>query len=263
MNQPHPANAMSRRRGRLPRQRARRLVVPAVLLLGLLVAGCGSSKPAAPGPPATSSSAAAPSQTTQTTPTANARAQQAKRVAAARRARLAAAHRAAHARAVKLQAARAASARAARAQAARKRAAQAAAGKHAKTTPATTTTPTPAGTPVSVKRTRLGSVLVNALGRTLYLFAKDPPGQSACPSPCAAVWPPLTTTATPSAGPGAVQSELGTTRRPGGVLQVTYHGHPLYLFVGDAHVGQTAGEGLNQFGGLWWAVSPAGAKVVK
>jgi predicted lipoprotein with Yx(FWY)xxD motif len=98
-------------------------------------------------------------------------------------------------------------------------------------------------------------------GRTLYLFEKDPANQSACSGACAAVWPPLTTKSPPVAGHGAIQSQLGTTHRSGGILQVTYHGHPLYLYVGDSRAGQTTGEGLDQFGAPWWAISAAGQKI--
>jgi len=121
----------------------------------------------------------------------------------------------------------------------------------------------PARTPavVSVARTRLGAVLVDAQGRTLYLFDGDPPGQSACSAACAAIWPPLTTKGPPATGQGAIRSELGSTRRSGGILQVTYHGHPLYLYLGDSGAGQTTGEGVNQFGAQWWAISAAGQRI--
>jgi predicted lipoprotein with Yx(FWY)xxD motif len=114
---------------------------------------------------------------------------------------------------------------------------------------------------VSTGHTGLGSVLVDAQGRTLYLFEKDPPGQSTCSAACAAIWAPLTTESPPAAGQGAIQSQLGTTRRSGGILQVTYHGHPLYVYVGDSGARQTRGEGLNQFGAQWWAISTAGQKI--
>jgi predicted lipoprotein with Yx(FWY)xxD motif len=246
-------------------------ILLAALALGLLVAGCGSSKPATTkaGP---TSAAVTP---TQTTP--NASTQQGKRLAAARhRARVAAATRARHARAARLKAQHAAAALAAQmhAAAARQKAQQAAARKQAKskskskttTQPKTTTGPAASppkatGAIVSVNTTSLGSVLISSKGLTLYLFEKDSPGQSACSGSCAGVWPPLTTKGTPVAGQGASKSELGTIRRAGGVLQVTYGGRPLYLYVGDTHGGQTTGEGLNQFGALWWAVSAAGQKV--
>jgi hypothetical protein len=56
---------------------------------------------------------------------------------------------------------------------------------------------------------------------------------------------------------------LGTTRRADGRLQVTYNHHPLYTFVKDTRKGQTKGEGLDFFGGEWYAISPAGVTVEK
>jgi hypothetical protein len=55
---------------------------------------------------------------------------------------------------------------------------------------------------------------------------------------------------------------LGTTHRTDGKLQVTYHGHPLYFFVNDKKAGATSGEGVKAFGGKWYALSPAGVKIV-
>lgn len=108
----------------------------------------------------------------------------------------------------------------------------------------------------------LGRILVDQRGRTLYLFAKDRNGKSTCYGACAAYWPALTTKGKPTAVTGARKALLGTTRRKDGRLQVTYHGHPLYRFSGDTAAGQTSGEGLTDFGGGWWAVSPAGKKIV-
>jgi predicted lipoprotein with Yx(FWY)xxD motif len=96
----------------------------------------------------------------------------------------------------------------------------------------------------------------------LYLFAKDRHGKSACSGLCAGYWPALTTKGEPKAINGVRKGLLGTTRRSDGRLQVTYRGHPLYRFSGDTAAGQTSGEGLTDFGGGWWAVSPAGNKIV-
>ncbi len=271
MNHSNQPSAAPRLVERFPSRTARRRVVVA-LALGILLAGCGASKPAATQPSQASSTARA-----RAALVAETRQQRATLLAAAaqRRSRLAAARRSELARAARLRAERAAAARklaaqaaaarklAAQAAAARKLAAQAAARKQTKTTPPAPahTTPSPSGTVVSLSRTALGSVLVDAQGRTLYLFEKDPPNQSACSAACAAVWPPLTTNNQPAAGQGAIQSELGTTRRPGGNLQVTYHSHPLYLYAGDSRSGQTSGESLDQFGAQWWAISAAGQKV--
>jgi predicted lipoprotein with Yx(FWY)xxD motif len=119
------------------------------------------------------------------------------------------------------------------------------------------------GPVVSTAKTSLGRILVNSRGHTLYLFGKDKNDKSACAGMCAQFWPPLIATAKPRAGAGARASLLGTTRRADGRLQVTYKRHPLYTFVKDTAKGQTNGEGVNAFGGIWDAVSPAGAKVVK
>jgi predicted lipoprotein with Yx(FWY)xxD motif len=114
---------------------------------------------------------------------------------------------------------------------------------------------------VKVRSTSLGKILVGANGKTLYLFALDKGTKSKCSGQCATFWPPLITTGAAKAGTGAAMTMLGTTRRGDGKLQVTYHGHPLYFFAEDKKPGQVKGEGFTGFGGKWWAVSPAGAKV--
>lgn len=115
---------------------------------------------------------------------------------------------------------------------------------------------------VGVASSQLGRILVDGRGRTLYLFAKDKHGKSSCSGLCAGYWPALATKSRPKAINGARKALLGTTRRSDGSLQVTYRGHPLYRFSGDTAAGQTSGEGLTDFGGGWWAVSPAGKKIV-
>jgi hypothetical protein len=77
---------------------------------------------------------------------------------------------------------------------------------------------------------------------------------------CATPWPPLLTHGTPKAGNGVKASLLGTTPRSGGASQVTYNGHPLYMFIKDTSAGDTNGEGVSAFGGSWFAVSPTGAR---
>jgi predicted lipoprotein with Yx(FWY)xxD motif len=109
----------------------------------------------------------------------------------------------------------------------------------------------------------LRRILVNSSGRTLYLFEKDRKGMSACTGQCASLWPPLLTKGKPRAIGGAKASLLGTTRRANGGLQVTYNHHPLYTFAEDTKKGQTKGEGMDAFGAEWYALSAAGAKVVK
>jgi predicted lipoprotein with Yx(FWY)xxD motif len=121
----------------------------------------------------------------------------------------------------------------------------------------------PGGAAVKTANTSLGKILVDGRSRTLYMFAADKNGTSACSGQCAKFWPPLMTTGKGVAGAGAKASLLGTITRAGGKLQVTYKGHPLYLFVKDTKAGQTNGEGLDFFGGRWWALSPSGAIVKK
>jgi predicted lipoprotein with Yx(FWY)xxD motif len=116
---------------------------------------------------------------------------------------------------------------------------------------------------VSVSKSDLGSILVDSSGRTLYLFEKDKPGRSACSGKCAAAWPPLTAAGTPTAGEGISSKLLGTTKRGDGKLEVTYAGHPLYLYAGDHKAGDTAGQGLDQFGAEWYALDARGRKVEK
>ncbi len=107
----------------------------------------------------------------------------------------------------------------------------------------------------------LGKVLVDSQGRTLYLFQKDSGTTSECTGACAVNWPPLMVSGKPTEGSGIDASMVGTTNRPNGNLQVTYNGHPLYLFKGDKQAGDTNGEGLNAFGGSWYALSSAGDQV--
>ncbi len=116
---------------------------------------------------------------------------------------------------------------------------------------------------VSLRKTKLGLILVNSRGHTLYLFAKDRKGKSACSGSCAKFWPPLLRHGKPTAGSGVKASLLGTTRRSDGSLQVTYNKHPLYTFALDKQAGQVNGEASSNFGAKWYAVSAAGTAVVK
>jgi predicted lipoprotein with Yx(FWY)xxD motif len=116
-------------------------------------------------------------------------------------------------------------------------------------------------TTVTATSTQLGTILVDGSGRTLYLFAKDQPNQSACAGACAAAWPVAQASAAPKAGSGVKASLLGTIKRGDGTTQVTYNRHPLYYYSGDSGPGQQTGQGLNAFGAKWFVVGPAGSKV--
>jgi predicted lipoprotein with Yx(FWY)xxD motif len=119
--------------------------------------------------------------------------------------------------------------------------------------------PAPAAsrTAVVLKTTTIGgaTVLANPQGLTLYWFAPDTPARSACYGSCAAYWPPVT--GKPAASPG-LTGRLGTITRSGGQLQATYHGHPLYTYIGDSAPGQAHGNNLNLNGGLWHEATVTG-----
>jgi predicted lipoprotein with Yx(FWY)xxD motif len=113
---------------------------------------------------------------------------------------------------------------------------------------------------VTATSTQLGTILVDGSGRTLYLFAKDQPNQSACGGACAAAWPVDQSSGNPKAG-GVQASLLGTIQRSDGTTQVTYNRHPLYYYSGDSGPGQQNGQGLNAFGARWYVVAPSGGSV--
>ncbi len=120
---------------------------------------------------------------------------------------------------------------------------------------------TQSSTTVSTATSKLGRILADSRGRTLYLFENDKRGHSACAGACATYWPPLLTRGKPTAARAAKQALLGTTRRADGTTQVTYASHPLYRFVQDTKPGQTTGQDLHDFGAGWYVLAPAGTKI--
>jgi predicted lipoprotein with Yx(FWY)xxD motif len=108
---------------------------------------------------------------------------------------------------------------------------------------------------------RLGKILVDSRGRTIYLFQKDAGTKSACTGACASVWPPVRATGKPTVGRGLSAAKVATAPRSDGKPQVTYNGHPLYLYASDTKAGDASGQGINGFGALWYVVSPAGAAI--
>jgi predicted lipoprotein with Yx(FWY)xxD motif len=114
---------------------------------------------------------------------------------------------------------------------------------------------------VAAASTNLGMILVDGSGRTLYLFEKDRPNQSACSGACVAAWPVDKSSGTPKAGSGVKASLLDTIKRSDNTTQVTYNHHPLYYYAGDSQAGQQNGQGLNAFGAGWYVVAPTGARV--
>jgi predicted lipoprotein with Yx(FWY)xxD motif len=112
---------------------------------------------------------------------------------------------------------------------------------------------------VQLRHTNLGSILVSGSGRTLYEFTRDRAGRNSCAaiSGCSEVWPSLTTSGRPTAGPGIRASLLSSTSGH----QVTYAGHPLYTYSGDSGPGATSYVGARQFGGTWYALTASGGAV--
>lgn len=106
----------------------------------------------------------------------------------------------------------------------------------------------------------LGTILVDQDGKTLYLFEADSQNKSNCSGGCLNLWPPVMANGKATAGSGVTAGMIGTAT---GSSQVTYAGHPLYWFSGDTKAGDTNGEGLDDFGGEWYAISPAGKAVVQ
>lgn len=104
----------------------------------------------------------------------------------------------------------------------------------------------------------LGTILVDQDGKTLYLFEADSKNKSNCSGGCLNLWPPVMASGKATAGSGVTAGVIGTAT---GSSQVTYAGHPLYWFSGDTKAGDTNGEGLDDFGGEWYAISPAGKAV--
>jgi predicted lipoprotein with Yx(FWY)xxD motif len=104
----------------------------------------------------------------------------------------------------------------------------------------------------------LGEFVVDAEGRSLYVFLADEGTASTCYEDCEATWPPLTVEGDPVAGTGIDQALLATSEREDGAIQVTLDGHPLYYFASDAAPGDTNGQGI---GDVWFVVAPTGEAI--
>ena len=123
---------------------------------------------------------------------------------------------------------------------------------------------TKSATVMTRKIKKLGVVLVNSRGRTLYMFVPDHRKRVTCKGTCAKVWPPLKIKKgqRPRAGGAARQKLLGTDKNPAGGRVVTYNRWPLYTYNADHRAGQATGQGIKLNGGLWYVLSPSG-KVIK
>lgn len=128
------------------------------------------------------------------------------------------------------------------------------------TTAAPSSTSGGTGTPVVevAMTTKLGSVLVDDNGMTLYTL-KNNGTPVPCTGVCAVAWPPLVLPAgsTSASGTSGVTG-LGTVVKVG-VTHVTENGAPLYRFSGDKAPGDTNGNGIANFGGVWNAATTTAA----
>jgi predicted lipoprotein with Yx(FWY)xxD motif len=120
------------------------------------------------------------------------------------------------------------------------------------------------GAKLKVQTTSLGRILATGRGLTVYMFTHDQVNHDTCVaiSGCTGIWPLVTSSGTPTLGPGVKRSLVGAIKLPGGARQLTYAGHPLYTYIADAGPGDTSYVGQSQFGGRWYALSPTG-RIVK
>ena len=107
-----------------------------------------------------------------------------------------------------------------------------------------------------------GLILATGRGATLYDFGPDSPTRSTCVNAgCVYQWPPLPAPKTIQVGPGVARDLVGTVRRPGGALQLTYDGHPLYTYILDVKPGMVTGQAIDQDGGPWYVLNPEGHEI--
>lgn len=128
------------------------------------------------------------------------------------------------------------------------------------TTAAGGSTPT---TPAVVRivSTKLGPVLADSVGRTLYVFSLDRAGRPACSGGCLHAWPVVAVASSDPLPPAGVTARLGATS--GTAAALTIDGYVVHTFVGDTSTGSTAGEGEALSGGRWWALNPAGTWITR
>jgi predicted lipoprotein with Yx(FWY)xxD motif len=115
---------------------------------------------------------------------------------------------------------------------------------------------------LTIQHTPHGNILATGAGDTLYDFVPDTPAHSACLNDgCVFQWPPLIKDGAITAGPGVRRSLIGTLHRPDGSTQISYGGHPLYTYNLDVAPGKVTGQAIDQDGGLWYVLTPAGAQI--
>jgi predicted lipoprotein with Yx(FWY)xxD motif len=109
-----------------------------------------------------------------------------------------------------------------------------------------------------VASTSLGRVVVDAQGRTVYMLTADSMNHATCDAGCQQYWPPA-----PTGHGSGVTAKVAATALPGGGSTATVGGRPVYTYSGDQNAGDVNGEGVNEFGGTWYAISPTGTPVTQ
>lgn len=116
---------------------------------------------------------------------------------------------------------------------------------------------------LNLKQTKLGKILVNTSGSIMFEFTRDHTKKDTCIAikGCSSVWQPMPTTGGDTAGPGVRRSLISSIKLPAsiGYSQITYAGHPLYVFLADAT--SISYVGTQADGGHWYALSAAGKAV--
>jgi predicted lipoprotein with Yx(FWY)xxD motif len=105
-------------------------------------------------------------------------------------------------------------------------------------------------------KTKVGPVLVDAKGRTLYRYTPDHGGKSTCTGGCAAAWPPATVSGSAAPAATGVKGSVTTTTRADGAKQLTFDGMPLYRFSGDRTASDAKGQGALH---IWFVIPAKGA----
>ena len=102
-------------------------------------------------------------------------------------------------------------------------------------------------------------IVVDSAGRTVYLFVPDGASSaSRVPAAIKAIWPPVTSSGSPTVGAGLDQSKVTVEVQSDGTRQVAYNGHLLYTFARDTAPGDAHGQGL---AGIWYVLSAAGTRI--
>ncbi|WP_406864477.1 SCO0930 family lipoprotein [Streptomyces sp. HUAS MG47] len=116
----------------------------------------------------------------------------------------------------------------------------------------------PAGQLAVKEDLKVGKVLTDAQGFTLYRFDKDSatPPRATCEGECAKAWP-VVTPAGAKAPAGVDASLVGEVTRADGTKQLTVGGWPMYRYAKDTQPGDVNGQGV---GGTWFASAPDGKK---